>query len=397
MYMPVSGVEMAWWPLLLIGFTVGVVGGYFGLGGAWLVTPALNIFGFPMIYAVGTDMAHVAGKSIVSTFRHWRFGHVSVVIAITMLLGTFSGVEVGAQLLMWLTKIGLAGQVVRYMYMVILFGMFFFMLREYLKARKYGEKQGKEVKDIVGNSFTRWIQNLNIYPMIHCKTARLSISVWALIFCGVITGFVAGILGIGGGLLRVPALIYLVGCPTKVAVGTDLFEVMFSGAYGGFTYAVKGGVEILASCIMLCGAAVGAQFGTVCTKYVYGITIRLVYSITCLFAFFSVVLKQVSSNYAKVYEKAMAPIFKAEGISASKGKLLLQYEDTARQYMVEVAKKPEWFAAWQKMDFYNDLGGIVVLTASSGITAYILFLLFKGIARERRELREAQATSEIKA
>jgi len=391
MYMPMSGVDMLWWPLVLIGFTVGVVGGYFGLGGAWLVTPALNLFGFPMVYAVGTDMAHVAGKSVVSTFRHWRFGHVSVIIALTMLIGTMAGVEVGAQTLMFLNRLGLAGPVVRYIYMVLLFCMFFFMLKEYLGAKKTEKVTGKEVKDLVGNRVSKWIQNnLDVAPVIYCKIARIRISVWALIFLGIFTGFVAGILGIGGGLLRVPALIYLVGVPTKVAVGTDLFEVMFSGAYGGFTYGAKGMVELVAASLMLCGAAVGAQFGTICTKYVYGLTIRLVYAIACFFAFTSVVLKQVASNYAKVYEKGMLEVLKTEGITGNQAKMMLQYPEHMQNYMLNVANRPDWWQTFQTYHTINTVGCAVILTAACGICSFILYLLVIGVMKEKREKREME-------
>ena len=402
-HMPLSGVDMMWWPLLLIGFSVGVVGGYFGLGGAWLVTPALNIFGFPMVYAVATDMAHVAGKSIVSSFRHWKFGHVSAAIAFFMLIGTFSGVEVGAQVLMWLNRKGLAGPVVRYIYMVLLFCMFFFMLKEYLGARKIEKETGQPVKDIVGNRFSRWLTDTlkDIPPVFYCKVTRMRFSLWSCVFVGVVCGFVAGILGIGGGLLRVPSLIYILGMPTKVAVGTDLFEVMFSGAYGGFTYGVKGKVELIAACIMLLGAAVGAQFGTVCTKYVYGITIRLVYAIACFFAFCSVVLKQVAWFYTQSYDKAVKALLKADGITGDKaniitGSITPEGIEKMRHYILDVSKKPEWWSDYQMNLFYTNLGGIVVLTAACGLTAFILYLLFKGIAKERAEIRAAQAQGQAK-
>ncbi|MCL5058058.1 MAG: sulfite exporter TauE/SafE family protein [Actinobacteria bacterium] len=398
LYMPLSGVEMAWWPLLVIGFSVGVVGGYFGLGGAWLVTPALNIFGFPMVYAVATDMAHVAGKSIVSSFRHWKFGHVSAAIAVFMLIGTFSGVEVGAQCLMWLNKKGLAGPVVRYIYMAILLGMFYLMLKDYLSARKVEKETGQAVKDIVGNKLSKWINETlkEIPPVFHCKVTRMRLSLWSCVFVGIVCGFVAGILGIGGGLLRVPALIYILGLPTKVAVGTDLFEVMFSGAYGGFTYGVKGKVELIAACIMLTGAAVGAQFGTVCTKYVHGIIIRLVYAIACLFAFSSVVLKQVAWFYTQSYDKAVKALLKADGITGDKASIITGSitpggKEKMHHYIMEVAKKPEWWADYQMNILYTNIGGVVVLLGACGLTACILYMLFQGIAKERREIREAQS------
>ncbi|MEW6423636.1 MAG: sulfite exporter TauE/SafE family protein [Bacillota bacterium] len=385
-HMPVSGVEMAWWPLLLIGFTVGVVGGFFGIGGAWLVTPTLNIFGFPMIYAVGTDMTHLVGKSIIATFRHWKFGHVSVIIALVMLIGTFSGIEAGAQILRYLTKIGQAGTVVRYLYMILLLTIGTFMLSEYLRVRRQEKKTGKEVADVVGTAWSRWIQDtLNIWPTFYCPVARMKVSLWAILFVGVVTGFCAGILGVGGGIIRVPALIYLMGVPTKIAVGTDLFEVMFSGAYGCFTYSLKGGVEVLGAAIMLLGAAVGAQFGTICTKYVYGITIRLVFAVATFLCCASVILKQIASQYEPVYKKGIEALLKQEGFSAGEISALIYKKDAMYHYMVEVANRPEWYVAFMKNYLWTMVGGYLMLAAASGICIYIVVQLFAGIAREKRE------------
>ncbi|MCL6447741.1 MAG: sulfite exporter TauE/SafE family protein [Armatimonadetes bacterium] len=385
-HMPVSGVEMAWWPLLLIGFTVGVVGGFFGIGGAWLVTPTLNIFGFPMIYAVGTDMTHLVGKSIVATFRHWKFGHVSVIIAFIMLIGTFSGIEAGAQILRYLTKIGQAGVVVRYLYIILLLTIGTFMLSEYLRVRRQEKKTGKEVKDVVGTAWSRWIQDtLNIWPTFYCPVARMKVSLWAILFVGVVTGFCAGILGVGGGIIRLPALIYLMGVPTKIAVGTDLFEVMFSGAYGCFTYSLKGGVEVLGAVIMLLGAAVGAQFGTICTKYVYGITIRLVFAVATFLCCASVILKQIASQYEPVYKKGIEALLKQEGFSPGQISSLILKKDAMYHYMVEVANRPEWYAAFMKNYLWTQVGGYLMLAAAGGICTYIIVQLFAGIAREKRE------------
>src|SRR4030042_6636177 len=108
-YLPIAGLEFNVLLLLLIGFTVGVCGGFFGIGGAWIVTPALNIFGFPMPYAIGTDLAHIGGKSIVSTIRHGKFGNVDLRLGLSMVAGTTIGMELGAQLVMLLERAGLGG------------------------------------------------------------------------------------------------------------------------------------------------------------------------------------------------------------------------------------------------------------------------------------------------
>jgi len=385
-HLPVSGIDMAWWPLVLIGFTVGVVGGYFGIGAAWLITPGLNIFGFPMIYAVGTDMTHVVGKSIVATFRHWRFGHVSAVIALIMLIGTFSGVEAGAQVVRYLTAKGLAGTVVRSVYMVILAFLFFYMLYDYLRARRIEIATGKKVGDIVGTGISKWLHEATAFlpPIVRCRNTGMLMSAWFIVFIALITGFIAGFLGIGGGLVRVPAMVYLLGLPTKVAVGTDLFEVMFSGAYGCFTYSVKGGVELVAAVIMILGAAVGAQFGTICTKYVHGIFIRLLFSITCLFAFVATLLKQLSRPYERVYETGIQKVLEQAGFTKAQFSGLMLKQDVMQYYMVEVAKRPDWYEAWKTAMVYTKVGSAFILTAASFICLVILVQLVRGVVAERR-------------
>ena len=96
--MPISGVTIFWPGLIILGLGVGIIGGFFGMGGAWMVTPGLNILGFPMAFAVGTDMAHMAGKSLISTLRHGKFGNVDYKLGLTMLVGTIVGVELGADI-----------------------------------------------------------------------------------------------------------------------------------------------------------------------------------------------------------------------------------------------------------------------------------------------------------
>ena len=133
--------------------------------------------------------------------------------------------------------------------------------------------------------------------MFHFKQANITCSAWLPIFVSFFTGWLAGILGIGGGLIRMPALVYLVGCPTHLAVGTDLFEVAISGLYGTASYAYKGRVELLAALVMLCGAAIGAQIGVVATKYVKGYGIRFVFGLAVIGCLVSVVCKLVEAEF----------------------------------------------------------------------------------------------------
>jgi uncharacterized membrane protein YfcA len=298
MYMPIAGVEILWPGLLLIGFSVGVIGGFFGLGGAWMVTPGLNILGFPMAFAIGTDIAHIAGKSMISTFRHSKFGNVDYKLGCIMIIGTVIGIECGAQIVMWLESIGKVGPVVRWVYVVVLFLIALLVFTDYRKAIK--KKKAGIVGEHGAEGFTwyKTLHKIKIPPMVHFNVAGIYCSAWLPIFVSFLTGVLAGFLGIGGGLLRMPALVYLIGCPTHIAVGTDLFEVMISGLYGTFTYAVKGRIEIWAVIVMLSGAAIGAQIGTVATKYAKGYGIRIAFGLAVVACMISVILKQFKIDIA---------------------------------------------------------------------------------------------------
>jgi uncharacterized membrane protein YfcA len=298
--MPIAGVKIFWPGLVILGLGVGVIGGFFGMGGAWMVTPGLNILGFPMAFAIGTDIAHIAGKSLISTMRHGKFGNVDYKLGMVMLVGTIVGFEVGAQMVMWLERIGKVDQYVRYLYLILLALIAWMVFADVAKKRKKDREAlaaGKEVDKLsTGLELHKALHKIKIPPMMHFKEAQIYVSFWVPVFVSFATGWAAGILGIGGGLIRMPALIYLVGCPTHVAVGTDLFEVMISGLYGAGTYTYKGRTELVAVLIMLCGAAVGAQIGTVATKYIKGYGIRIAFGICVVGCFVSIVLKLLAKG-----------------------------------------------------------------------------------------------------
>ena len=299
--MPISGMEIFWPGLTILGVGVGIIGGFFGLGGAWMVTPGLNILGFPMAFAIGTDVAHMAGKSLISTMRHGKFGNVDYKLGLTMLVGTIVGVEIGAQMIMWLERLGTVDKVVRWLYVVLLLCIIWMVFGD-LAARKRKEREaaarGETLdKNATGFDWATKLHAIKIPPMVTFHNAGITCSAWLPIVVSLATGWLAGILGIGGGLIRMPALVYLVGCPTHVAVGTDLFEVAISGLYGAASYTYKGRTELVAALIMLVGAAVGAQIGAVATKYIKGYGIRLAFGLAVIGCLCSVVLKLIQPYF----------------------------------------------------------------------------------------------------
>ncbi len=390
------------WKLILLGFTVGVIGGFFGVGGAFMVTPALNVFGFPMAYAIGTDMAHIAGKSIVATAKHRKYGNVDMRLGALMIIGTAIGIECGAKTIMWLEKVGRVDIVVRYTYMVLLFGLSSFMLYEYFTLTK-GTSTGKSkpVSDAGTSGLALKMQSLKIPPMIHLKVSGFHISVWVILIVSAFTGFLAGFLGVGGGFIRMPSLMYVIGCPTRVAVGTDLFEIVVTGAYGAFSYAMKGRVELIAAAVMLIGAAVGAQFGTLATQYVKGLKIRLYFAVTMLLAGVSVIFKHVAGTYKAVYSSQLNawvksnPAFleyaKTEGakmgsLKAQVAEWLLFHKAEAQAWIAKQSDVIIQARAMEKM--WNAYAGYLMLGAAVGLSILIIAKMIAGIKHEKKVLAE---------
>ena len=305
MQMPIAGVEVFWPGLVILGLGVGIIGSFFGMGGGWMVTPGLNILGFPMAFAIGTDITHMAGNSLISTMRHSKFGNVDYKLGMIMTLGTVAGFESGAQIIMWLERIGRVDLFVRLGYLVLLaliaWLVFTDVYRQWKRdgaALRSGSQGGTVPSG--GIQWHRTFHKLKIPPMVHFHRAGIYCSAWLPITVSYMTGCLAGVLGIGGGLVRMPALIYLLGVPTHVAVGTDLFEVVISALYGAASYTHKGRTELVAAVIMLMGASVGAQIGSVATKYVKGYGIRVFFGIAVVGCAASIAFKLIAQYLPSV-------------------------------------------------------------------------------------------------
>ncbi len=279
MEFPISGVMVN--PLLLagIGFVVGVLGGFFGVGGGFIAGPLMFWAGVPMNFVVGTDLAHMTGKSIVAARRHRALGHVDIKLGLVMVVGTIVGVECGARVVETLKAIGTVEEVIGVVYVLISLTISFFTAWESLRALRT-IRNDWAVQDAVGfEGIARRVHSINLPPMISFPGSGIaSVSLWVVLGVGFLTGLLAGTLGVGGGFIRMPLLIYLVGVPTHVAVGTDLFEIVFSASFGTLTHAVKGNVDVLMALVMQTGAALGAQIGAVSTRFFAGPRIRLFFS-----------------------------------------------------------------------------------------------------------------------
>jgi uncharacterized membrane protein YfcA len=295
--LPIAGIQFNILLLITIGFCVGTLGGFFGVGGGWIVTPALNIFGFHMPFAIGTDLAHIFGNTTISTRKHSRLGNVDWRLGMLSVIGSIIGIEIGKQTILALEKVGDAGPVVRWTYMVFLFGLGAYMIYEYATVGKKAKKsaESSEPAEAISPAAMK-IRKLNLPPYVSLPASGVKrISFWALFTIFLMTGFLSGFMGVGGGFILLPALIYLIGCPTTVAVGTSLLSVCFMSGYGCFTYSLSGRTEFVASIFMLMGAAIGSQIGVLATCCIRGYGIRLLFSIMIILAGASVALKQAAT------------------------------------------------------------------------------------------------------
>ena len=259
---------------LFVGFglVVGVLFGFFGMGGSFLVTPALLMLDYPASVAVGSGMAFVFGTAVIATLKHHDLGQVDYKLGVIMITGTTIGIEAGRASVYYLESMGLAGGVISVAYVVLLGGVGAMVTRDALKGDDDGgvdhEAADKDLDEYEIPEIAKKIQRtVRIPPMVTLR-GDVSVSVWVITAVAFSTGVLSGFLGVGGGFIRMPAMIYAIGVPVPVAVGTDLFEIVFSGGLGSYLYGQGGGVNLGIVAPLLFGSALGARVGSAATAVV---------------------------------------------------------------------------------------------------------------------------------
>jgi uncharacterized membrane protein YfcA len=287
MFFPISGAHISPIYLALVGFLIGILGGFFGVGGSFIAGPALRVVGLDWNFAVGTDLAHIVGKSVVAAKRHRALGNVDLRLGMIMALGTIAGAEAGAQLIQMLKRAGNVNLVVSIVSIAVYLSISTFMIWESRKTLQLQNRKNSRAKVQAATTkrdqsafqpATRAIQRFKIRPMVALPASGIkAISIWTILLVAFIGGVFSGFLGGGAGYIRMPSMVYVLGIPTHLAVGTDLFEIIISASYGTFSHAIKGNVDILIALVMNTGAAIGAQIGAICTQYFTGPKIRLAF------------------------------------------------------------------------------------------------------------------------
>jgi uncharacterized membrane protein YfcA len=277
-YLPVADQSMTVVMVVGAGFAVGILSGMTGVGGGFLMTPLLMTIGVPSAVAVGTDSAQIAGTGSSGALAHSRLGNVDVKLGLTILVGSLIGGTIGVQVVRILSAAGNFDFWVRVVYVLMLGSVATLMLRESvrtwirssrtraiqtlvdegfedLKVKLVEEKKPKEE-----GGFRRLVARLPLQT--EYKKAGIRMSALFPSGMGFGIGFLAAIMGVGGGFIMVPSMIYVLGMPTHVAVGTDLFQIVFTSSNVAFQQAiVNHNVDILLGVMLMMGAAVGAQIG----------------------------------------------------------------------------------------------------------------------------------------
>jgi len=282
------------------GVLIGLLFGFFGMGGSFLVTPALMVMGYKTDVAVASGLAFVFATSVIATLKHRDLGQVDYKLGVLMIAGTTAGIEVGKIGLHYLQDIGLADTVVSVIYVLLLGGIGVFITYTALKGgdggglspdhdAADGEINADDIPDIA-----KKIQSYRVPPMISLR-GGIKVSLWMILVVAFATGLLSGFLGVGGGFIRMPALFYLIGVPVPIAVGTDLFEIVFSGGIGSFLYAMDGAVDLQIVVPLLAGSAGGARIGAAATSLVDEDEIKVYFGVMLLLGAIAVALRKIGT------------------------------------------------------------------------------------------------------
>ncbi len=254
-YLPIAEVSVNVYLLIALGGGVGMLSGLFGVGGGFLITPLLILIGIPPAVAVATGANQVAGSSLSGVLVHWRRRTVDFKMGLVLMTGGLAGSAVGVQLFAVLRELGQVDLVVSLCYVVMLGAIGTLMLIEGLRALRRSSKGMVKRRRRHG-----WVHGLPF--KMRFRASNLYISAIPPLLIGAMVGVLSAIMGVGGGFIMVPAMIYLLGMATNVVIGTSLFQILFVTAATTLMHSITSHtVDAVLAVMLLLGGVVGAQVG----------------------------------------------------------------------------------------------------------------------------------------
>ncbi|HMB76748.1 MAG TPA: sulfite exporter TauE/SafE family protein [Kiloniellaceae bacterium] len=277
-YLPIAEISVNVLILLGLGGGIGFLSGLFGVGGGFLMTPLLIFIGIPPAVAVGTEANQIVASSVSGVLAHWRRGNVDLKMGIILTVGGFVGSSLGVWLFAFLREIGQVDLVIRLSYVFFLGVIGALMLVESLRSLRRRRSTTASLKKLHKHN---WLHGLPL--KMRFQQSKLYISALLPLAVGFVVGVLAAIMGVGGGFIMVPAMIYLLGMPTVVVVGTSLFQIIFVTANVTFLQAYANQtVDVILALLLLSGAVIGAQLGAKAGARLHGEHLRVLLAVMVL-------------------------------------------------------------------------------------------------------------------
>ena len=276
-YLPIAEVSVNAFVLLGLGGLVGVLSGMFGVGGGFLMTPLLFFIGIPPAVAVATEANQIVASSFSGVLAHVKRRNVDFKMGGVLLVGGLIGAGVGVFIFNYLKSLGQVDLLVKLCYVVFLGIVGSLMFTESLRTLR----KSKQILVSKSRKKRTWIHALPLKTRF--QVSGLYISAIPPVVIGFLVGILAAIMGVGGGFIMVPAMIYLLGMPTKVVVGTSLFQIIFVTAFTTMLHATTNyTVDIVLAVLLLVGGVIGAQFGTMLGAKLKAEQLRILLSLMVL-------------------------------------------------------------------------------------------------------------------
>ncbi|MBU0961047.1 MAG: sulfite exporter TauE/SafE family protein [Proteobacteria bacterium] len=268
MYLPIAGNSVNVFLILGLGGFVGLLSGIFGVGGGFLMTPLLMMFGIPPTVAAASDSNQIVGASTSGTLAHMRLGNVDIPMGIMLLIGGVAGGTIGVQVIKLLKAMGNADFLIAITYVIMLGGVGGYMFWESLQGlKKEKNSPATEEKPVTEKNAPQKSLMQKLPLQFKFAKSGCEISMLLPVIFGILVGILAAIMGVGGGFIMVPVMVYLLRMPMHVVVGTSLFQILFTcinvtvmQSYSNHT------VDFVLAVLLLLGSTIGAQVGTAVSK-----------------------------------------------------------------------------------------------------------------------------------
>ncbi len=274
-YLPIAGAGVNVFILLGLGGAVGFLSGLFGVGGGFLMTPLLMMIGIPPIVAAASDSNQIVAASASATYAHYRMGNVDFKMGFLLLIGGVVGGTLGVHLIAFLRALGNANFVIKITYVIMLGVVGFYMFMESLQNLRKTPVETKKVESGKSSFYARAVKALP-WQMEFQKSGVFLSPILPLIL-GTFVGVLAAIMGVGGGFIMVPVMVYMLRMPMHVVVGTSLFQILFTCVNVTIMQSMTNhAVDITLAILLLLGSTVGAQFGARLSRRLKGDQLKII-------------------------------------------------------------------------------------------------------------------------